>query len=132
MVKIRLKRTGSRNASSFRIVVMDARASRDGKAIEELGFYDPRRKQEKLNLDRYNYWLGVGAEASDTCEAIANRAKAGIKLGDKVKPVIPSKKAQAKAEAEAKAKAEAEAKAKAEAEAAAAAAAEAAETPAEA
>ena len=69
--------------------------------------------------------MGVGAEASETCEAIANRAKAGVKLGDKVKPVIPSKKAQAKAAAEAKAKAEAEAQAKAEAEAAAAAAAEA-------
>ena len=45
MVRIRLKRTGTRNAVCFRVVVMDQRSSRDGKAIEELGFYNPRTKE---------------------------------------------------------------------------------------
>ena len=117
MVRVRLKRTGTRNASCFRVVVMDQRSSRDGKAIEELGFYDPRKKEEKINVERANYWKGVGAEFSDTVEAILNRAKEGRNLKDIVKKPSISKKAKAKLEAEAAAKAEAEAAAKAAAEA---------------
>lgn len=113
MVRVRLKRTGTRNASCFRVVVMDQRSSRDGKAIEELGFYDPRKKEEKINVERANYWKGVGAEFSDTVEAILNRAKEGRNLKDIVKKPSISKKAKAKLEAEAAAKAEAEAAAKA-------------------
>ena len=96
---------------------MDQRSSRDGKAIEELGFYDPRKKEEKINVERANYWKGVGAEVSDTVEAILNRAKEGRNLKDIVKKPSISKKAKAKLEAEAAAKAEAEAAAKAAAEA---------------
>ncbi len=106
MVRIRLKRTGTRNVSCFRIVVMDGRSSRDGRAIEELGFYDPRHKDEKIALERFNYWKGVGAAVSETVAAIAGRAAKGVSLKDKVKPVKPSKKALAAAE---KAKAEASA-----------------------
>ena len=129
MVRIRLKRTGSLNAACFRIVVMDQRSSRDGKAIEEVGFYNPRSKEEKVNLDRVAYWTGVGADVSETVKDIVERAKAGIVLKDRVRPANISKKAKAKAAAEAEAKAAAEAEAKAAAEAAAA---EAAEAPAEA
>ena len=125
MVKVRLKRTGTRNASCFRVVVMDQRSSRDGKAIEELGYYNPRRKEEKINLERADYWKGVGADFSETVEAILNRAKDGRNLKDIVKKPSLSKKAKAKLEAEAKAKAEAEAAAKAAAEAPAEAPAEA-------
>jgi small subunit ribosomal protein S16 len=116
-----LKRTGTRNASCFRVVVMDQRSSRDGKAIEELGFYDPRKKEEKINVERAAYWKSVGAEFSETVDAILNRAKDGRNLKDIVKKPSLSKKAKAKIEAEAAAKAAA----KAEAEAAAKAAAEA-------
>ncbi|QSH40611.1 30S ribosomal protein S16 [Lentisphaerota bacterium ZTH] len=115
-VRLRLKRTGARNNSCFRVVAMDKRSARDGRAIEELGFYDPRRKDEKLDLERAEYWLSVGAEPSETVQAIIDRAKKGEKLSDKKKAVKPSKKAVAKA------KAEEEAKAKAAAEAAEAAA----------
>jgi small subunit ribosomal protein S16 len=115
-VRLRLKRTGARNNSCFRIVAMDNRSARDGKAIEEIGFYDPRHKDENLNLERAEYWLASGAQPSETVAAIIKRAKDGVKLSDKQKPVKPSKKAVAKA------KAEEEAKAKAAAEAAAAAA----------
>ncbi|MCQ2379491.1 MAG: 30S ribosomal protein S16 [Victivallaceae bacterium] len=121
MVRIRLKRTGTRNMSSFRIVVMDQRSSRDGKAIEELGYYDPRKKEEKVNLERAAYWKGVGAVISETVSDIIERAEKGILLKDRVKPQTMSKRAKAKAEAEAQAKAEAEAAKAAEAEAAKAA-----------
>lgn len=125
MVRVRLKRTGTRNVACFRVVVMDKRSSRDGKAIEELGFYDPRSKEERLNLERVDYWKSVGASFSETAEKIVERVRAGKSLKDVVRPAAMSKKAKAKAkaEAEAKAKAEAEAQAKADAEAAAAEAA---------
>ena len=128
MVRVRLKRTGTRNMACFRVVVMDKRSSRDGKAIEELGFYDPRSKEEKVNLERVDYWKSVGASFSETVEDIVDRVRNGKSLKDRVRPASISKKAKAKAEAEAAAKAEAEAAAKAEAEAAAAAAAEGSES----
>ena len=124
-VRIRMKRTGGTNNSCFRVVVMEQTAQRDGKAIEEIGFYNPNSKVETLKVDRYDYWLSVGAQASDTVKSVANRVKNNISLADLVRKPTISKKAKAKLAAEAKAKAEAEAKAKAEAEAAAAAAAEA-------
>ena len=117
MVRVRLKRTGTRNVACFRVVVMDKRSSRDGKAIEELGFYDPRSKEERLNLERVDYWKSVGASFSETAEKIVERVRAGKSLKDVVRPAAMSKKANAKA------KAEAEAQAKADAEAAAAEAA---------
>ena len=89
-----------------------------------MGFYDPRSKEEKLNLERVDYWKSVGASFSETVEDIVDRVRNGKSLKDRVRPASISKKAKAKAEAEAAARAEAEAAAKAEAEAAAAAAAE--------
>ena len=132
MVRIRLKRTGTRNAICFRVVVMDQRSSRDGKAIEQIGFYNPRSKEEKIDLARVDYWLGVGAAISETVKDIADRARTGVVLKDRVRPASVSKKAKAKAAAEAEAKAAAEAEAKAAAEAAAAEKAAEAAAPAEA
>ena len=119
-VRIRMKRTGGTNNSCYRVVVMDQCAQRDGKAIEEIGFYDPILKAEKMDMDRYNYWTGVGAQVSETVADIAHRITSGTPLADKVRKPGMSRKAKAKAEEEAKAKAEAEAAAAAEAEAPAA------------
>ncbi len=116
-VKIRLKKTGSKNNACFRIAVADVRAQRDGKVIEYLGLYDPRHKEENIKLDRAQYWLSQGAQPSETVQSIIKRAEEGKKLSDIVKPAKPSKKAIAKAEEEKKAAEEA---AKAAAEAAAA------------
>ena len=127
MVRIRLKRTGTRNALCFRVVVMDQRSSRDGKAIEELGFYNPRSKEEKINLERADYWKSVGADFSETALDIINRVREGKSLKDVERKPAMSKKAKAAAAAAAEAKAKAEA----EAAAAAAAAAEAEAAPAE-
>src|SRR5574344_1325128 len=122
MVRVRLKRIGTLNKICFRVVVMDKRSTRDGKSIEELGFYDPHSKEERIDLDRAAYWRSVGAQFTPTVEGIIDRVKNGKSRKDVVRKPSLSKKAKAKIEAEAKAKAEADAKAKADAEAAAKAA----------
>jgi small subunit ribosomal protein S16 len=75
-VKIRMKRVGAKNAPVFRIVVADSRSPRDGKFIEELGTYQPRKKGEnfKLDLDRAKYWLSKGAQPSDTVASFIKKA----------------------------------------------------------
>ncbi len=119
MVRVRLKRTGSRNAACFRVVVMDQRSSRDGKAIEELGYYDPISKQESVNLERADYWKSVGASFSETVADIVERVRSGKSLKDRERKPAMSKKAKAKAAAEAEARQKAAEEAKAAAEAAA-------------
>ncbi|HEY8293777.1 MAG TPA: 30S ribosomal protein S16 [Micrococcaceae bacterium] len=71
-VKIRLKRLGKMRAPYYRIVVMDARAKRDGRAIEEIGKYHPTEEPSfiEVNSDRAQYWLGVGAQPSEQVSAI--------------------------------------------------------------
>lgn len=77
MVKIRLKKTGAKNWISFRIVVADIRKQRDGRTVEELGYYDPRHSDEKVNVERLEYWISQGARMSGTVESIYKRAKDG-------------------------------------------------------
>ncbi len=76
-VKIRLKRVGARNAPAYRIVVADSRSPRDGRFIEELGSYDPKRPGVNYNLDmeRARYWLGVGAQPSETVRSFIKKAE---------------------------------------------------------
>ena len=68
-VRIRLKRLGRRHRPFFRICAMDARAPRDGRAIEELGHYDPMVPETDaraiLKSERIDYWLGVGAQPTE-------------------------------------------------------------------
>lgn len=77
MVKIRLKRTGKKNDPCYRIVVADVRSPRDGKNIEIVGLYDPRRDAESVKMDRIDYWLGVGAKPTNTVADIIRRIKTG-------------------------------------------------------
>ncbi len=67
-VKMRLKRMGATKKPYYRIVVSDSRSPRDGKNIEEIGTYDPLREDTKVTIkeDRVQYWLGVGAQPTDT------------------------------------------------------------------
>jgi small subunit ribosomal protein S16 len=133
MVRIRLKRTGTRNLPCYRVVVVDQRSTRDGRTIEEIGFYDPCHDTERLDVERYDFWIARGAQPSNTAADLARRAKdpeteAKKKAEAQAKADAAAQKkaeeeaaAKAAAEKEAKAKADAEAKAKAEEEAAAAA-----------
>jgi len=68
MVTIRLRRTGKTKQPSYRVVVADSRSPRDGKFIEIIGHYNPIRRPKELvvKADRARYWLGVGAQPSDT------------------------------------------------------------------
>ena len=68
MVKIRLRRVGSKKQPSFRVVVADSRSPRDGRFIEEIGFYNPRTEPETLRIDeeRALHWLRVGAQPTDS------------------------------------------------------------------
>jgi small subunit ribosomal protein S16 len=81
-VKIRMKRVGTKNTPVFRIVVADGRSPRDGKFIEEIGTYQPLKKDNNftIKLDRANYWLSKGAQPSDTVASF-------IKKASKVAPV---------------------------------------------
>ena len=77
MVRIRLRRVGRKKAPAYRIVVADSTSPRDGKFIEIIGQYAPRQSDEqKLNVDaaRATYWLGVGAQPSDTVRSLLRRA----------------------------------------------------------
>lgn len=65
-VKIRFARKGKKGQLSYNLVVADARAPRDGKFIEKLGNYDPMRKLFDVNVDKAMYWLGKGAQPTDT------------------------------------------------------------------
>ncbi len=68
MVKIRLRRVGTKKQASFRVVIADSRAPRDGRFIEKIGFYNPRTEPETLRIDeaRALYWLQVGAQPTES------------------------------------------------------------------
>ena len=77
MVKLRLRRFGNRNRPVYRVVVADQRSPRDGKIIEEIGTYNPLQKDNnfRLDLERVDYWLGVGAQPSDTVASFIKKAR---------------------------------------------------------
>ena len=74
MVTIRLSRGGAKGRPFYHLVVCDSRRARDGRYIERLGFFSPiaTGSEERLRVDvgRYEYWLGVGAQASDRVAAL--------------------------------------------------------------
>jgi small subunit ribosomal protein S16 len=67
MVRIRLSRTGAKKQASYRVVVTDIEFKRDGRVVERIGHYNPRREPLEYNIDedRALYWLSVGAQPSD-------------------------------------------------------------------
>ena len=78
MVKIRLKRIGAKKRPFYRVVVQDAREPRNGKTIEEVGFYHPISPGEnKISLcgDRVKHWIGKGAKPTDTVKRLMNKMK---------------------------------------------------------
>lgn len=75
-VSIRLKKMGAKKRPCYRVVVIDSRAPRDGKVIEELGYYQPVQAEEKqlvLNEEKVQGWIGKGAIPSDTVRRLLNR-----------------------------------------------------------
>lgn len=126
MVRMRLRRMGTRQKPYYRIVVADQRSPRDGRFIETIGSYDPRTEPPTVHLeeDKCQNWLRKGAQPTEIVHAILN--KHGVFNPDYAAVAAErAAKAEAKKAEEAAAKAEEAAKMQAEEEAAAAAAAEA-------
>jgi small subunit ribosomal protein S16 len=75
MLSIRLRRTGTTKRPYYRVVVADSKAWRDGRFVEVLGHYDPRRSPAvvKIDAERAQYWIGRGAQASDTVRSLLKR-----------------------------------------------------------
>jgi small subunit ribosomal protein S16 len=101
-VKIRLKRMGKIRSPFYRVVVMDSRTKRDGRAIEEIGKYHPTEEPSviDINSERAQYWLGQGAQPTESVEALLKvtgdwqrfKGEPGAEGTLKVKAPKPSKK----------------------------------------
>ena len=76
MVKIRLRRIGAKKAPFYRIVVADSRFARDGRFIEEIGYYDPTKEPSgvKIDAEKAKQWLDNGAQPTDTVREILKKA----------------------------------------------------------
>lgn len=91
-VSIRLRREGAKNRPYYKVVVADSRSPRDGKFIELLGTYDPKKTghNSTLKLDRIEYWMSKGAQPSDTVRSLIKKNR---------KPATPETAAAAAAPA---------------------------------
>ncbi len=81
MIKIRLKRFGKKREASYRIVAMRAQDRRDGRPLEEVGFYNPRTDETRLDVPAIVKWLKEGAQPTKTVEHILKRANVYEQLG---------------------------------------------------
>ena len=77
MVVIRLRREGTKNSPYYKVVVADQRCPRDGKFIEIIGNYDPKKEGANANVDlsRVDYWVSQGAQPSDTVKSIVKKLR---------------------------------------------------------
>jgi small subunit ribosomal protein S16 len=80
MVTIRLSRGGAKKKPFYHVVVTDSRKARDGRRIEQIGFFNPVAKggevRLRMDLERVDYWTGVGAQMSDRVKRLLNEARA--------------------------------------------------------
>ena len=76
-VSIRLRREGTKNSPYYKVVVADRRSPRDGKFIEIIGAYDPKKPDHNstLKIDRVEYWISKGAQPSDTVRSLIKQNK---------------------------------------------------------
>lgn len=95
MVRIRLRRVGSRNQASYRVVVADRESPRDGRFLEVVGHYNPRTEPSTIVLkdERIYYWLGVGAQPSEAVDRLFNQTQLWdryerFKAGEEVETLV--------------------------------------------
>ena len=74
MLKLRLKKTGRKRQPSYRLVIMTSGTKRDGRAIEQLGYYSPITKQSYFKIEKILYWLKVGAQPTETVANLLKKA----------------------------------------------------------
>src|SRR6266581_2928250 len=96
-VSIRLRREGALNRPYFKVVVTDKRSPRDGKFIEIVGTYDPKKagQNSTLKLDRIEHWIGKGAQPSDTVRSLIKKTKNPEAAAKKAAAVAAKKAAPA-------------------------------------
>ena len=96
-VKIRLRRMGAKKAPFYRVVVADSRFPRDGRFIEEIGYYDPMKKPAviKIDTEKANQWIANGAQPTDTVKALLKKNNENIA---KEAPAGKAKDSEASAE----------------------------------
>nr|YP_010613842.1 ribosomal protein S16 [Andreaea regularis]WAS08587.1 ribosomal protein S16 [Andreaea regularis] len=75
MVKLRLKRYGRKQQPTYRIIAIDVQSRREGRALQEVGFYNPRKDQTILNIPAIVYFLKEGAQPTETVHNLLKRAK---------------------------------------------------------
>jgi small subunit ribosomal protein S16 len=91
-VSIRLRREGAKNRPYYRVVVADSRSPRDGKFIEIIGTYDPKRtgQNSSFNVERAEYWISKGAQPSDTVRSLIKQQKKLAAVGPDSQPAEES------------------------------------------
>lgn len=75
MLKLRLKRTGRKRSPSYRLVIMENNDRRDGRPIEELGYYDPISKKYRFDIEKIQKWLNYGVKPTNTVLSLLKKAK---------------------------------------------------------
>ena len=75
MLKLRFKRTGRKGSPSYRLVIMENTSRRDGRPIEELGYYDPLTKNYKFEIEKIQKWLSYGVQPTETVSSLLKKAK---------------------------------------------------------
>jgi small subunit ribosomal protein S16 len=104
MLAIRFKRTGRKHQPSFRIVVAEKRSKRDGRAVEDIGFYNPISKEFNIKKERVDYWLKVGAKPTITVwnllvkHKVINAPKIPVKIKKSNKPAEELSQTQTQAQ----------------------------------
>ena len=73
-VKMRLRRMGAKKAPTYRVVIADSRSPRDGRFIEEIGFFNPRTDEIKIDADKAKTWIPNGAQPTDTVKALLKKS----------------------------------------------------------
>lgn len=101
-VSIRLRREGTKNRPYYKVVVADKRSPRDGKFIETIGTYDPKKpgRNSTLNIDRAEYWISKGAQPSDTVRSLIKKNKKEMTSAPAVAESAPEPEAPAVSAAE--------------------------------
>ena len=73
-VKLRLRRMGAKKAPTYRVIVADSRSPRDGRFIEEIGFFNPRSDELKIDAEKAKKWISNGAQPTDTVKALLKKS----------------------------------------------------------
>ncbi|MBQ7332944.1 MAG: 30S ribosomal protein S16 [Clostridia bacterium] len=73
-VKMRLRRMGAKKAPTYRVIVADSRSPRDGRFIEELGHFDPRSNELKIDAEKAKKWISNGAQPTETVKALLKKS----------------------------------------------------------